>query len=129
MMLAAKALAIWFVILGLAVANGVLREAWLAPWLGAFQGLVLSGVLLCGLILASTLLALPWLRITQPAQAARVGLGWLALTLAFELGFGRLQGKSWSTLWQAYTFAGGNLWPLVLLVTALAPLLALQIRR
>ena len=54
---------------------------------------------------------------------------WLCLTLTFEFSFGRfVQHETWSTLFEAYTFKDGNLWPLVLVVTALAPLLAARVR-
>lgn len=128
MILAIKALAIWFMILVLAVANGILREALLVPGLGRTPGLVLSGLLLSVLILLVTLLAVPWLQITRWPQAVGVGLGWLALTLTFEFAFGRLQGKSWSALLEAYTFKDGNIWPVVLLITAAAPYLAARFR-
>lgn len=124
MALAAKALALWLAILGLAVPNGALREAVLIPWLGKTPGLVLRGLLLCALILAVAFLALPWLRIHRPSQARGIGLGWLLATLAFEFSFGLLQGKSWPSLLEAYTFKDGNLWPVVLLVTAAAPSIA-----
>jgi hypothetical protein len=53
---------------------------------------------------------------------------WLVLTVAFEFVFGRLvMGKSWSALLGAYTFEGGNLWPLVLAVVLLAPPLAAHV--
>jgi hypothetical protein len=32
-----------------------------------------------------------------------------------------VQHKTWEELWAAYTFADGNLWPLVLVVVLLAP--------
>ena len=54
---------------------------------------------------------------------------WLALTVAFEFSFGRaVLGRSWNTLLAAYSFAGGNLWPAVLCVIALAPALAARAR-
>jgi hypothetical protein len=39
-----------------------------------------------------------------------------------------VQHKSWAELLQAYTFRDGNIWPLVLLVTVLAPVLAWRLR-
>ena len=53
-----------------------------------------------------------------------VGLGWLLMTLAFEFGFGRLRGRSWAELLVDYDLRAGRIWVLVLVVTALAPLLA-----
>jgi hypothetical protein len=57
------------------------------------------------------------------------GLIWLCLTLSFEFGFGLfVQERSWAEMLEAYTFKDGNIWPLVLVVTFLAPLLAARIR-
>lgn len=119
----------WLLILGLAVANGGLREAVLIPALGPSAGLILSGILLsCVIALVAYVLVRTTDRLTIP-QGLRLGFFWLSLTLIFELGFGRLvQHKSWSELGDAYTFEGGNLWPVVLLVTLLAPAVAAWLR-
>lgn len=127
-MLTVKALAVWLAILVCAVANGTLREAILIPHLGETLGLLLSGLLLSALILAITYFALPWLGVTRLSQLIGLGLAWLALTLVFELSFGRLQGKTWPVLLEAYTFKGGNIWPVVLLITAAAPYIAGRLR-
>ena len=51
------------------------------------------------------------------------------LTLVFEFSFGRLaQHKTWAELMEAYTFKGGNIWPLVLVATFIAPWLAARVR-
>jgi len=119
-----RAVLVWSALLPLAVANGLLREAVLIPALGAAPGLALSGILLAGLILVVAYLALPWLGTDRPAALAAIGAGWLALTLGFEFAFGLLRGQPLPEMLAAYTFAGGNLWPVVLLVTGLAPGLA-----
>jgi hypothetical protein len=127
--IAVKAFAVWIGILVLAIANGMLREAVLIPALGKPTGLILSGVLLSGLILVVAYFALPWFGRTSPASYAAIGCAWLCLTLAFEFTFGRLiQGKPWSQLLEAYSFKDGNIWPMVLLITALAPYLVARIR-
>lgn len=123
-----RTLAVWFLILLCAIANGGLREAVLLPRLGTTLAFLLSGVLLALLILAITLGCVRWLGVRNPAQALRTGAFWLLLTLCFEFGFGLVQGKPWPELLQAYTFQDGNLWPLVLLVTLFAPLIALRVR-
>lgn len=57
-----------------------------------------------------------------------MGLGGLALTLVFEFSFGLWQGESWPVLLEAYSFKDGNIWPVVLAVTALAPYIATRLR-
>ena len=124
-----KSLAIWFFILLCAIANGGIREILLLPHIGTTPAYLLSGALLAGLILGVTTGCIRWLGVEIPSQALRTGAFWLLLTLAFEFGFGRLvQGRPWPVLLQAYTFRDGNLWPLVLLVTLLAPRIALWLR-
>ena len=124
-----KALLVWIAILFLAIANGWLRERLLIPRLGAPGALVLSGALLSLLILMTAYAVLPWLGPLTSTQYSYVGLIWLALTLAFEFGFGRsVQHKSWPELLNAYTFKGGNIWPVVLIIIVLAPLLAAKLR-
>ena len=126
--IALKALAIWTGILVLAVINGALREAILVPKLGMAAGLVVSGVLLSALILVVAYLSLPWVGARRTIELLGIGIGWLALTLVFEFSFGLWQGKSWQVMLEAYTFKGGNIWPVVLAVTALAPYLAAKLR-
>lgn len=120
-----KSLIAWSLILFLAVANGALREAVLIPSLGRSAGLILSGVLLSVFVV---LVAYALVRIAQGItlpQGLLVGVLWLCLTLAFEFSFGHyVQHKSWPELLDAYTFKDGNLWLVVLLVTLLAPCLA-----
>lgn len=123
-----KALAVWAVILLLAVLNGALREVVLLPKLGAPWGLLLSGALLSALILAAAYLALPWFGTRQAPLLWCIGLTWVILTLVFEFSLGRWQGKSWSTLLEAYTFKGGNIWSLVLVVVVVAPVIAAKLR-
>jgi len=124
-----KAFSVWGAILVLAILNGVLREKILLPALGSGPGLFLSGVSLAAMILLLAWLTLPWLGVTQRAGFLYVGIFWLILTLIFEFSFGMLlQGKSWHSMLQAYTFSNGNIWPLVLLVTGAAPYIAAKFR-
>jgi len=124
-----KAAVVWLLILVCAVLNGLFREVVLVPRFGTPAALAFSAVLLCALILVVSLIFVRWLGSLDTWQSLRVGLLWLLLTLAFEFGFGRLaQHREWSELLGAYTFEDGNLWPLVLVVTFFAPLLAVRVR-
>ncbi|MGY6275636.1 hypothetical protein [Methylomonas sp. MgM2] len=124
-----KAGVLWAAILVLAILNGLLRERVLIPSLGSFAGFVASGAILSMCIFFTAFAAAPWYGPLVSRQWLWVGLFWLLLTLMFEFGFGRFaQHKSWVELLEAYCFRGGNIWPLVLVVTALAPWLAAKVR-
>jgi len=124
-----KAAAVWLLILVCAVLNGALREAVLVPRFGQSAGLMASGLLLSVCILGVSVALVPWFGTLSTSRCLLVGLFWLCLTLMFEFGLGRLvQHKRWSELFEAYTFKGGNLWLVVLVITFLAPLLAARLR-
>jgi hypothetical protein len=126
--LAVKAIIVWLVILGLAFANAALREAVLVPWIGKVRGLTLSGVILSALVLAVAYMTLPWIGASRVIELLAVGMGWLVFTLSFDLLMGAIQGEPVRQQFDAYLFKRGNLWPVVLLVTASAPWLAAKLR-
>jgi len=124
-----KAATLWLAILVLAILNGAFREWILLPSLGNFAGLVASGVILSACIFLVAWAAVPWFGPLGARRFLSVGVLWLLLTLLFEFGFGRfVQHKPWTELFDAYTFHGGNIWPVVLLVTCLSPWLAARLR-
>jgi hypothetical protein len=128
-MLFVKAAGIWLLILVCAVLNGALREAVLLPAFDKPVAFVASGLLLSLLIVAVSLLLVPRIGVLDSSRALRIGALWLLLTLVFEFSFGRLvQGRTWAEIVEAYTFRDGNIWPLVLVVTLLAPLIAVRLR-
>jgi hypothetical protein len=112
----------------LAIINGAMREALLIPEFGQTSGLIISGLLLSISILLVTYLTLPWIGKTRATNYILIGIGWLCITLLFEFSFGRFQGKPWLQILEAYMFKDGNIWPVVLLVTAVAPYLSARIR-
>jgi hypothetical protein len=123
-MLYLRAAFVWLLILLLAIVNGGFRESVLVPRFGGPAAQLTSGAQLIGCILVISYFLVPRLGARSRAQLVGVGVLWLALTLVFEFGFGLVQGKSWSELFAAYTFRDGNIWPIVLVVTLIAPLLA-----
>jgi hypothetical protein len=121
-MLIRKSLVAWLAILALAFANGALREMVLIPVLGQTTGLLTSGAILSVLV---ALVSFAFVHLVRGITAFRglgIGAMWLCLTLVFEFSFGRfIQHKAWSELLDAYSFKGGNIWTIVLLVILLAP--------
>ena len=129
-MLVLRSVAAWLVILILAMLNGLLREAVLLPNLSKPVAFVLSGLLLSSVIVIVAVALAPWLKLSSASRSLYVGFLWLCLTLIFEFGFGLfVQSRSWAEMREAYTFKDGNIWPLVLVVTFFAPLVAARVRR
>lgn len=120
----------WIPMIGIAVANGLLREVWYGRRLGelrAHQISTLSAVVLLGLYMWLVLRLFPP---ASAAQAAKVGLLWLGLTVAFEFLFGHfVAGHSWSRLLQDYNLLAGRVWVLVLVWLAAAPVLLYGLQR
>lgn len=122
-------MALWSAILLLAILNGILREKALIPAFGSFAGLIASGVILSLCIFLVAFAAVPWYGPLAFSHWLMVGLFWLLLTLVFEFSFGRfVQYKTWAEIFNAYTFRGGNIWPIVLVATFVSPWLAARVR-
>ena len=124
-----RALVVWFALLILAVLNGAVRDTWLSPWLGDTVGRALSTLLLSGLILGATWMAIGWIRPGTVSAALGVGALWLALTLAFEFLVGHYGfRKPWEALLADYDLRRGRIWVVVLVVTFVAPLWTARLR-
>lgn len=124
-----KSVVVWIVILMLAILNGTLRDTILVHALGPTVARSVSGVVLCSVILAAAALAAPWLGKPPPRSFWRIGTLWLVLTLGFETAVGYAEHRSWQQLLEAYRFQGGNLWPLVLVTTLIAPWVGARMRK
>jgi hypothetical protein len=120
----------WFPMVAIAIANGVVREAWYGKYLSelaAHQISTLIAVILFGVYI--------WfiLRIWGPASAAeaiRIGLLWLAMTVPLEFLFGHYVAEhSWERLLHDYNLLAGRVWLLVLVWVTVAPYLFFRIRR
>ena len=124
-----RILLLWAAIIPMAIANGILRDAVLVSSLGQKRARTVSGLSLSAVILAWTILTIPWVPLPGLAQYAGVGLLWLALTVAFEFFFGRIVAKkSWKELLRAYRFENGDIWPLVLMAVTVSPVAAAALR-
>ena len=117
-----KYVLLWIPMVFIAIANGVVRQAWFGKYLSelrAHQLSTLTGVVLFGLYIG---LALRFFRPTTATQALAIGFVWLGLTVAFEFGFGHyVAGHSWGRLFQDYNLLAGRVWVLVLLWLTVAP--------
>ena len=124
-----RALLVWLAILLLAVFNGAARARWLIPQLGEPVGRAVSTVGLCALIFLVSWLTIGWIGPATSREAVRIGLLWLALTLAFEFLAGHyVFGNSWAALLEDYDLSRGRIWIAVLLVVVFAPLWTARLR-
>lgn len=112
----------WLPMVGIAVANGAFREAWLVPQLGEHQGRQASTLLLIVFLVGYVAVVMRIWPAASSRHAAAIGALWLVLTLAFEFLLGRfVSGLSWREMLAAYDLASGRLWALVPLSVAVAP--------
>lgn len=119
---------VWLVFILAESVLGALRRGLASPELelAARQvGVGLGSLLAFALAWASV----RWMGVRRLRQALAVGLAWTALTVAFEIGLGRLLGAPWSALARDYDLSRGGLMPLGLLALTVAPGLALALRR
>jgi hypothetical protein len=125
-----RGLAVWVIILLAEVAHGAVRGLWLEPVLGDFRArqiAVLSGSVM---ILAIATVFARWLGARRVDQLLGVGILWLVLMLAFEIGFGRfVMGYSWERIGMDYNLLQGGLLPLGMVMLSVAPLIAAKVRR
>jgi hypothetical protein len=113
----------WLALPAAAVANGVLRDVTYGRSMSRTAAHSLAVGPLAGLILAwAALLQRLW-PLPGRGPALRVGASWLAFTLAFEFGMGAVRGVPVRDMLAEYDVRRGNLWLLVPVVVAAAPLL------
>jgi hypothetical protein len=123
-----KGILVW---LGLMVAetiHGATRTLWLTPYMGDLPSRQVSFFTGMILILAIATLLIRWLHASN-AQLLRIGILWAVLTLAFEIGLGRLVlGYSWERILEDYNLFRGGLMSLGLVFLVFSPLIANRLR-
>jgi hypothetical protein len=112
----------WFVLMIVAIINGILRQAIYTDLLGelsAHQVSTVTGILL--VFLAVWLINKIW-RIESHRQAIFIGLIWFVMTILFEFGFGHyVMNHPWERLVHDYNIIAGRIWLLFLLSIIFIP--------
>jgi hypothetical protein len=112
----------WFVLMIVAIGNGVLREVAYGrgmPELMAHQISTVTGIVFTGL--AVWIFSRAW-PLGSAAQAWLTGISWLLLTVGFEFIFGHyFAGHSWESLFQDYNLLAGRVWVVFLVWVAMMP--------
>lgn len=124
-----RALAVWLGIIAAETVHGILRQLVLAPRVGDFRARQIAVFTGMAIILTIVTAAIRWLRLPDTRARLAVGGLWVVLTVAFEIGLGRLVlDASWSRILEDYDLPHGGLMGLGLLVLALSPLIATRLR-
>jgi hypothetical protein len=122
-------LAIWLVLICAEILHGIARGIFLVPQVGEFRSNQIGVFTGSIIILVIALAFVRWIGAYQTTGLLAVGLLWLVLTLAFEVGFGRfVVGASWERLAADYNVLEGGLLPFGMIVLLLAPLIAGKVR-
>ena len=122
-----QAVAIWFLIIPIAILNGGLRENVLIK-LGT-AALPLSGIILSICIFVVAFLFIPKIKDCKKTDYIFIGIIWCCLTNLFDLSMFVIDGGGILDLVKQYYFWTGNLWIVVVLSTLSAPILAGIIRK
>ena len=126
---ATRAIAIWLVLICAEVLHGIARAVFLVPHVGEFRSNQIGVFTGSMIILVIALVFVRCIGATRTVDLLAVGVLWLVLTLAFEVGFGRfVLGASWERLAADYNVLEGGLLPFGMIVLLFAPLLAGKLR-
>jgi hypothetical protein len=124
------ALLTWVGFALLAVTGGIIRVTLMEPRLGAHLANMIETLGLTVVLAGAIWVAVPWLAPDlRERDLRRLGIFWVALTLAFEFLFGHfVDGADWSALLSNYDVTAGRLWILVPLTMWLGPMLVGKLR-
>ena len=123
-----RSLAVWLLIIVAEIIHGILRAVLLVPMVGEFRANQIGVFTGSAIILIIAYFTIQWIRAKRVSELLLVGLIWLALTVGFEILFGRfVMGLAWEELLAGYNLAIGGLMPLGLLVLFFSPMIALKL--
>ena len=124
-----RVIVVWLVIILVESVHGTLRQLFLASAIGDLSARRISVFTGTALIFLVALLFRRWLNLTDTRRLLLVGALWVALTILFEVGLGRLVlGYSWSRIAQDYDLHRGGLMGLGLIAMLFIPLAAARLR-
>ena len=124
-----RAVVVWLVIILAEAIHGAARAVFLEPQVGDFRARQVAVFTGSAMILIIATLFIRWMRASSLRELLGVGSLWLGLTLAFEIGLGRLvMGYSWERIASDYNLTEGGLLPVGMLILTLSPVIAAKLR-
>ena len=124
-----RAFLVWLVIIAAETVHGILRGMLLVPIIGDLPARQIGVLIGSLLIFGVAYLFIRWIAARTKLQFLAVGVLWVALTVLFEIGLGRLVlGLPWERITEDYDPARGGFLIFGLLFMAVSPLLAARLR-
>jgi hypothetical protein len=121
---------VWLIIIIAEMIHGILRGLFLVPVFGDFTSRqigVFTGSLI---ILAVAYMTIRWIGAKEKKELLAAGLIWMALTISFEISFGRfVMNSGWDRILSDFNILNGGLLSLGMIVLMLSPLIAAKMRR
>jgi len=127
--LIAKYAVAWFGMMALAIMNGACRDFLNSAYVGDHGAHQISTGTLIALLAGYMLLLMRKWPLASAGQAWIIGVLWLVMTEAFELGMGLIEGQSWSEMLQAHNVFAGQLWIFIPLWVLVGPYVFYRFRR
>jgi hypothetical protein len=114
----------WLVFMVSAIVNGAFRISVLQMSLSEHLAHLISTAILCVVLFIEINVFLGLVGDYSDASLLALGVMWTLLTVAFEFGFRHyVAGDSWGTLLENYDVRKGRVWPAVLVVVLITPVL------
>jgi hypothetical protein len=126
--LARRATLTWMLIILAETLHGAIRTVFIAPHIGDLRARQWGVLVGSGIIFAIAWLCIRWIGARSRGALLGVGLGWVVLTVIFEVALGRALGASWDRILSDYNPARGGFMMLGVAFMAVAPLLAARTR-
>ena len=125
-----RGITVWLLLVIAESINGILREIFLVPVLGAVQARQVSFLTALVLISAITLMSIRWIGAVTTIQLLLIGIMWAGLMLSFEWALGKfVLGVSFEKFAAEYDPRQGGMMAIGMLFLIFIPLIAYRIRR
>ena len=123
-----RASVVWLVLVLAESVHGTARRVFLEPRIGDLRARQVSVFTGCVLIFAISYFFIRWIGARGSRELVATGALWVAFTLVFEVGLGRMLGYSWDRIVEDYDVSRGGLMGFGLLFMLFAPYLAARLR-
>lgn len=124
----ARAIGAWLLFIIAESVHGIVRQLYLAPWLGELPARQIGILIGSAIVLVISWALIRWIGARIFRQQFAIGFVWVILSVAFEIGLGTALGLTRERMLADYNLARGGFMGFGLLLMLFAPALAARIR-